>query len=879
MRCIFSLSVVILLLLSQPVFFSHAYSDNRGITNIFKKKKKESKDSESKKDSTETKLKAYKEIVGAGTQTQDGMFRVHKKKNDYYFEIPSHLLNRDLLVINKMQKVPQALNDAGVNKGINYENQLIRFERNNDENKLMVRAITPVPLYPEGDAIGQSVRDNFISPLIDGFKIEAFNADSSAVLIKINDIYNGTETSINNVFNSINLGTSAIKNLSRIVSAKAFQNNVAVLSELTTKVTEGASTIYVSVEVSSSIVLLPEKPMVARYENNKVGYFTTPQTFFSDKQQQMEERKLITRWRMEPKEEDVQAYLSGTLVEPQKPILFYIDSSTPPQWRKYIKEGVENWQVAFERAGFKNAIIATELPDSIQADADDVNYSVITYVASPKANAMGPSICDPRSGEIIEADIIWWHNVMSMLQKWITVQTGTVNPAARTLPLPEDLMGEAIRFVACHEVGHSLGLRHNMMGSAAFPTDSLRSKTFTDKMNSTSSSIMDYARFNYVAQPEDGVTQLCPNIGPYDLFAIEYGYRWTNNTEPEKDADFLYNLMQKHTGTLYKYSEAQDSRGAVDPRAQNEDLGDDPVKSSQLGIANLKRIMPFLVEWTKTGKKGQSYVEAGRLYYAVINQWNNYLYHVLANIGGIYMENIEVDDGQKKYTFVEKNRQAASLDFLLEEVLGDPSWLFGTEINQYVFPTQNTPIGYVENAPSLIRKNAQSYIFWDLLENKRLIRMLENERTNGKSSYTVVELLDRIHKHSFGITERGSLPDVTQRELQKGLVDALILSVSKESTNKETKKLMDEHYIFGHETPGCSCHDHDLHVSGSHAISNPPNFYGSYSDRVSDAISVKRGELLRIKELLEKRKQTADLAVQYHYKDMILRINAALDIK
>ena len=247
------------------------------------------------------------------------------------------------------------------------------------------------------------------------------------------------------------------------------------------------------------------------------------------------------------------------------------------------------------------------------------------------------------------------------------------------------MMGDAIRFVACHEVGHSLGLRHNMMGSWTFPTDSLRSKSFTDKMNSTASSIMDYARYNYVAQPGDGVTAVSPHIGPYDIFAIEYGYRWYGLPTPEAEKDVLYDFLNKHNGRLYKYSEAQDPRSAVDPRAQNEDLGDDPVRSSELGIANLKRIVPEIIKWTTTGEKGQTYEEASRLYYAVITQWNNYLYHVMANIGGIYIENTTVGDGVKTYTYVEKEKQEASLDFLLNEVLCYPRWLFDTEISDYTF--------------------------------------------------------------------------------------------------------------------------------------------------------------------------------------------------
>ena len=838
-----------------------------------KNKKKETTEEVSKTD--------FEKIASESNLVSRGMFNVYAQDGKYYFEIPVSLLQRDMLVVNKLQRVPFELNDAGVNRGTNYETQMIRFEWNKEEKKIRVRQSRPLPESPENDAITRSVRDNFISPLIADFKLEACNADSTAVIIQINDIYDGSETSINNVFDNINLGTSAIKDLSRIMSIKAFPNNIVATSELTTKVREGMSAVNVTVEVSSSLVLLPEKPMMGRLDDPKVGYFTKDLLYFSDSQQKTEEKKYITRWRLEPKPEDREAYLRGELVEPEKPIVFYIENSTPYRWRKYIKQGIEDWQVAFERAGFKNAIIAKELPDSIAANADDINYSVVTYAASSKANAMGPSILDPRSGEILEADIMWWHNVISMVQEWITVQTGAIDPQARGTKLPDEMMGDAIRFVACHEVGHSLGLRHNMMGSWTFPTDSLRSKSFTDKMNSTASSIMDYARYNYVAQPGNGVTAVSPHIGPYDIFAIEYGYRWYGLPTPEAEKDVLYDFLNKHNGRLYKYSEAQDPRSAVDPRAQNEDLGDDPVRSSELGIANLKRIVPEIIKWTTTGEKGQTYEEASRLYYAVITQWNNYLYHVMANIGGIYIENTTVGDGVKTYTYVEKEKQEASLDFLLNEVLCYPRWLFDTEISDYTFLLRKNPTGVIEYAPSQILKNTQGYIFWDLLSNDRLMRMLENELKNGKKAFTVVEMMDKMHNSIFATTIKGGTPDVMERNLQKGFLDALITAAAESEgvkINKQLTAISGNPYLF-HHTPWCSHDEFAIEQAERMGARRELSFYGGQVNRISDAISVKRGELLRIKKLLESRRNTSDTAARYHYDDMILRINTALGLK
>lgn len=344
----------------------------------------------------------------------------------------------------------------------------------------------------------------------------------------------------------------------------------------------------------------------------------------------------------------------------------------------------------------------------------------------------------------------------------------------------------------------------------------------------------------------------------------------------------LFDFLSKHSGRLYKYSEAQDPRAAVDPRAQNEDLGDDPVKSSRLGIENLKRVVPEIIKWTTTGEKGQSYEEASRLYYAVIMQWNNYLYHVMTNIGGIYIENTTVGDGVQTYTHVEKEKQAESLDFLLDEVLCYPRWLFDTPISDYTFLLRKNPNGVVEYAPNQVLKNTQGYIFWDLLSNDRLMRMLENELKNGKKAFTVVEMMDKMHRSIFATTLKGGIPDVMERNVQKGFIDALITAAAEYEGVKVNKQLSDSYrtnpYLL-HDTPRCSCDE--LYADHAERMGAPRvlNFYGGQVNRISDAISVKRGELLRIKELLESRRSTSDTATRYHYDDMILRIKTALGLK
>ena len=818
----------------------------------------------------------YKKITGSDSTQVAGLFGVHRAKGKYYFEIPMSRMGKDMLVVNRLTRVPKELNEAGVNRGINYETQMVRFALSADKKAVVLRQQRPLPYAPVGDDITRSIADNFISPVIESLEVKAFNGDSTTVLVEVTDLYNGKETSVNNVFQNINIHTSAKSALSRIVGIKAYDNNVVAKSELTTKVTEGTESVFVTVEVTSSIALLPEEPMQVRFDSPRIGYFTTDVLSFADDQQRVDNRHYVQRWRLVPS--DTAAYLKGQLVEPVKPIKFYIDNRAPRKWRKYLLQGITDWNMAFERIGFKDAIVAEMLPDSLSTDYDDFNRSTLMYAASTKANAMGPSTIDPRTGEILEADIMWWHNVLSMLQQWITVQTGAVNPAARSVTLPDSLMGDAIRFVICHEVGHSLGLRHNMIASAAFAVDSLRSKSFTDRMDCTSASIMDYARYNYIAQPGDGVTKLSPRIGPYDLLAIEYGYRWYGTMSPEAERKHLNALLRAHAGPLYRYSEAQSSRYAVDPRALSEDLGDDAVDAATCGINNLKVAMDNIIAWTTTGEENQTYDEASRLQYAIVNQWNNYLYHVMANVGGIYLESTTVGDGVPTFTFVEREKQQRAVRFLIDNVVTYQKWLFGSDLYRYTFLNKNTPHGVVEYSPSQIMRNAQAYIFYDLMENDRLMRMLENEMHNGKKAYTAVELMNDLHRAVFATTIAGRVPDVVTRNTQKLFVDALITAAAAGEGIKVNKRLVDdflgERLLDADEHHLCSCGDDHERMGRRREVS----FYGSQINRTSDAISVKRGELLRIKDLLKLHLGTADEATRYHYKDLILRIDNALDI-
>lgn len=825
-----------------------------------------------KADSTVTKPSRYDELTKKA-KSREGLFRIHQIETDWYFEIPDSLMNRDLLIVNKVSGVPYELNDAGLNKGMAYEDKLIRFHKDIVQKKVWVTTWNPRVSVPEGDAIARSVKDNYREAVIEQFPIEAFNSDSTTVLIKVNKVFDGSEKSFNDLYNSISLGTSVRKELSRIASMKSFPQNLVIKAFLSTQVTEGHESVPVTVETTTNIVLLPKQPMTPRYADDRVGFFSTPHYYFNDRQQAVEKREFVHRWRLEPKPEDVERYKRGELVEPAKPIVFYIDPATPVQWREAIKAGVFDWQEAFEAAGFKNAVMAREAPvDDPDFDIDDSRYSVITYAASQQANAMGPSVIDPRSGEIIEADVVWWHNVMTLLHTWMQVQTAPVDPRARMNTFDDEYMASAIRFVSSHEVGHTFGLKHNMGASSSFPVDSLRSRTFTAKMGGTASSIMDYARFNYVAQPEDGVERITPVIGTYDKYAINWAYRWLDVRDAREELPVLNRWIVAHTGDpMYWYGEQQDSRDPVDPRAQDEDLGDDVIKANRYGIRNLKRIVPNIEQWTSA--EGENFLKAGKLLMAVINQWKLYAGHVTAYVGGFYINNTVAGDKLERYVPVEKDRQREAIKYLSEEVFTVPEWLFGADIWRKTYPVRTSPNGEIEYSPYNTARELQYAVFYDLMKDDRLLRMYEAETmSGGKNVYTPEEMFADLHREVFKGALKGNNLSLYERMTQKNYIDAIIVSSNK-AVEKTTRKAL-------HQSNCCHFASREsAFVIPEREEVQLRNLQFSSMSRVSEAVSVKRGALLKVLRLAEGNRNRGDVATRQHYDDLIVRIREALNLK
>lgn len=712
--------------------------------------------------------KPYSEIITAKAKTSLGMFKVHFLDDKYFFEIPKNLFKREILVVNRISKAPT----AGRNSGLSYAGDdigqnVIWFERGPNDN-IFLRTISYAEYTKDSTSpMFMSVNNSNIQPIEFAFDIKAFSKDSSAVVIDVTDLVNGDNDVLfldNGTKKRANL-TSIQKDKSYVVTVKTFPINVEVVTVKTYASSPvGPNDGNVTLELNSSMVLLPQNPMQARYYDPRVGYFNVGYTDFDLNPQGVKRVSIVKRWRLEPKEEDMDKYKRGELVEPKKPIIFYIDPATPAKWIPYLIQGVNDWQTAFEQAGFKNAIMAKRAPtkeENPEWSLEDSRFSAIVYKPSTIPNASGPSVADPRSGEIMESHINWYHNVMQLIRNWYFVQASPLDSRARKMVFDDELMGQLIRFVSSHEVGHTLGLRHNFGSSSTVPVEKLRDKAWVEA-NGHTPSIMDYARFNYVAQPEDNISTkgIFPRIGDYDEWAIAWGYRRFaeyKSADAEKTAMNKW-VMEKMKNKRLWFGDGETNRD--DPRNQTEQVGDDAVKGSLYGIKNLKRIMPNLNEWTK--EPNEDYANLEMMYGEVTTQFNRYNNHVLRTIGGIMKTPKVTEEPGMVYETVAKVKQKEAVNYLNENLFKTPNWLINNDIYGKTGLNGLKVIG-----------DLQEGIIGNMFRSSTLNHLVQAATFPGAETYTIPELLTDVKKGVWSELPAHKAIDVYRRQLQKTYVDRM----------------------------------------------------------------------------------------------------------